>query len=613
MYFLYELHLPLQFFSIENIIVTYSIFDLFILEFLIILLIGELLIRRKMIFRLALYLFCAGFIVVYCFQMISVNNGREFLSRLAVENMDHIYLFINYKNILFAVLIFLVCFMLPVLIEKANANEAAKTGASPSVILLLLLLIGMIFIGSLWIPQSIADKRDRYLLDSYMSHSSPFIAFCNVLFLQEVHYSDKLLHPNFKTFEFDEFKKFGFSYDPTKEYPLIKEKIYSGEIPFKQKAEENSAKPNIIVIFVEGLSARAVGTYGSKFENLTPNIDDFAASSMIVRRYYNHTAATYRGLHGQLCSLYPYFGGMGGWQTNYKEVAGKRYLSLANLFANDGYETIFLDSHHKNHRSRVDEMITGLGFSTVVTGDILADKYLQKAAPNLENAYSDIQYFDGIIGYLKDRTETEEGEKPFFMSLYNFGTHAFLHGSKDSVKYGKGNNSSLNNFHNLDRGFGRLWNYLKSSPYEDNTILILTADHCHYPEKPYVAAFDEPGFQKIFVDRIPLIIHDPTRNLPETYDAGNASSIDFAPTLAHYLGMDNVRNPFLGTSIFEAGRKEYLHFAVSAIGPREIFLIDQDRIHKLGEPGKYRSRIKVLDKYIGVVKQLELDDRIWNE
>jgi len=334
---------------------------------------------------------------------------------------------------------------------------------------------------------------------------------------------------------------------------------------------------------------------------------------MVVQNYYNHTAATYRGLLGQLSSLFPVNGGI-GWESSYEDLDKTEYFSLGDIFNNRNYETIFLDSHHRRHVSRVDDMLGKLGFMTVKTGDELSEKYLGSAEPAARDAFSDRQYFEGIVGYLKERADNGVKDTPFFMALYNFGTHAFLQRNRDIVKYGSGKNYSLNNIHSFDSAFGLFWQYIQKSPYAENTIIILTADHCHYPEKPFVMAFDASDYRGYFVDKIPYIIYDPTRILPKNYNVHNATSLDFAPSLIHYLDFGNVKNPFLGTSMYERHSNKYPHVGVSFTSEKkDFFMIDDRDIHRIlfrgGDPGG----AEVVYKYITITQQLEELNRLWEE
>ena len=122
----------------------------------------------------------------------------------------------------------------------------------------------------------------------------------------------------------------------------------------------------------------------------------------------------------------------------------------------------------------------------------------------------------------------------------------------------------------------------------------------------------DPTIKNYSSIKIPLIIHDPLRSMPEEYDAEIRSSIDFAPTLAHYLGLENTRNPFMGTSIFERRRKSHQRMATAALGPNETALINETRITHMGEPHNHVTTLDILNAYIGIVRQLEMEDKIWD-
>lgn len=612
-FFIWEFSFPENSSFPSSPLILFSVFDLFFLELFLLLLLGNLLIYRGPFFRFILYGISSLFIIIYCFQMVSLHYAHEFISKLAIENADHYYLMIDWANVLVLGLILSLVVIFILFNEKARIPEKSHQRSTTALSLLLTAGIMLTLGNRLWPPGQVEEVRDAYFSDHHITYSSPVASLFSTLFQDYSSLSKLPGNPGLQDDELEEIHKFGFHYDPANPYPLIKETIYEDSAPFPVKPGKQGAQPNIIVVFSEGLSARAIGVYQSIYPDLTPHIDSFSREGMIVRRYYNHTAATYRGLHGQLASIYPFYGGAGGWQSGGTDVSGRNYLTIADLLKDHGYETIFLDSHHKEHPSRVDEMMTELGFSTVVTGDQLAGAYLDHAAPLGDNTYSDQQYFGGVIGYLKERIESKDYDTPFFMSLYNFGTHAYLNHSEDGLRYHSHNNTTLNNIHNFDFAFGQLWHYLKDSPYADDTIIVFTADHCHFHENAFITAFSGPDYQQTFVDRIPLIIRDPFRILPAEYDAHNSSSIDFAPTMAHYLGLENVRNSFMGTSIFENHLKANAQKSVAALGPHEIYLIDGKKIHRHGNGGEHAGTLNILDKYIGIVRQLELENRIWDD
>jgi len=590
----------------------FSEINLYFVEFFALLLIANVLIYKNLFFRAVLYFLFSAFIAVYSFQLISLYYTGEFISSLAIDNADHLYLFLDPFHLLFLALFLSFILLTVYLTEHGSVPQDRK-----HLVLTLALLTFSVFVYAssdtpLWGAETPQKSETVDFSQPPYRPNSPILSLAVTLHVRSQEDVRTESSPEMSIAELESLKKIGFHFNQRAPYPLVKDSIYTSGSPFPVKADKHTDSPNVIIIFTEGLSARSIGAYGAIYSDLTPYIDDFARQSMVVNRYYNHTAATYRGLHGQLASIYPLYGGVGGWHSKKKDVSGRTYLSLADLFLRRNYETIFLDSHHKAHRSRVDEMMAELGFETVVTGDELAEAYLDGALPLEQMAYSDQQYFKGVIAYLENRAHMVGSQKPFLMSLYNFGTHAFLNHSKDGYRYHSHNNVVLNNTHNFDAAFGLLWNYIKTSSYGENTVLVFTADHCHFHENAFLDAFSEPGYTKLFVDRIPLIIWDPSRSLPARYDARNASSIDFAPTMAHYFGLDNVRNPFLGMSLFEREQHLDKQISVAAIGPHEIYLIDEKKIHRLGEESAYNSTLKTLDKFVTAVRQLEIENRIWD-
>ncbi len=87
----------------------------------------------------------------------------------------------------------------------------------------------------------------------------------------------------------------GFDIRPHDQYPFFKDTVYSDPLPF-QVNDPSLKKTNVVLIYLEGFSARWMEVYGGSFSNLTPNLDAFANRSMRVDNYFSHTAATYRGL-----------------------------------------------------------------------------------------------------------------------------------------------------------------------------------------------------------------------------------------------------------------------------------------------------------------------------
>lgn len=334
-------------------------------------------------------------------------------------------------------------------------------------------------------------------------------------------------------------------------FPFQKSWVFKQPLPYPRVAGKPD-RPNVIVIFSEGMSARLIGAYGGSHPGLTPNIDRLAGISMKVTDYFNHTAATYRGLIGQLTSGFSLAGGGGktGWETgdNKASLRQIRRRTLPMILREQGYQSYFFSPHAAS--KPFTSMLDTLGFDRVFTfesigrGLLGGDFQTRIHGTDLD----DQSLFQGVLAFLRQRHQARES-KPFFIAIYNIGTHAFIGVDEHDVRYGDGSNRILNKFHNYDYAVGQFVHGLLDGPYAGDTILVFTADHATYPGTEYrqVAGSD---LRPYFVDRIPLLIHDPFHRLPATLDAQARTSLDLAPTLLQLLDLPATRNSFLGNSLF---------------------------------------------------------------
>lgn len=131
--------------------------------------------------------------------------------------------------------------------------------------------------------------------------------------------------------------------------------------------------------------------------------------------------------------------------------------------------------------------------------------------------------------------------------MYTAGTH---HGvDSPDLKYGDGSNSYYNKFHNLDHWLGDFISWFKTSPYYDNTLLVITSDHgVVIPTPEYRKSFHQKTERSNF--EIPLILYGKMVK-PQILDAKGTTSISLAPTLLDVLGIRKTEQYFLGCSLFE--------------------------------------------------------------
>lgn len=330
-------------------------------------------------------------------------------------------------------------------------------------------------------------------------------------------------------------------------------------------------KPNVIVIFTEGLSQNVI----SDERIIMPNVAAYQQKSLSFENYYNHTAATYRGIAGQLSS---------GYQL--EDFDGNDLTSLEDIFSDQGYNTFFFNTEPFN--ADWTNYVNNLEFDHVV---------IDSTTPcnGAVNTISDKDAYEILFITAEQQAQTNE---PFFMAIYTFGTHATL----DSVneKYGDGTDPALNKFYDVDYQFGLFMEKFENSPLMDNTIVIFTADHATYHDSDFSNAFPEYYREGPFLDEIPFFIYYKGIT-PDTVDANGRNSLDFAPTIMDYLDL-SAPNYFLGTSLFAPEASSYVeHFFTETY----VYLSSQEDDIQTPEYDELKVFKTFLKEYFYVKSHLE--------
>jgi phosphoglycerol transferase MdoB-like AlkP superfamily enzyme len=580
-------------------------FDRFIDEFTITsLLLLFLFINKNRISNFFAVLIFFFYITLGITQLVTYLISGELLSNLALSNVEFIGFLFTSNNVKIITISIIALIFLPALLSyimiKNNALVKFINSKFFAIILLLLLIVS--HYNTKVINKETIEQRNTLLLKNNFSHTAPIQAFVN-LFKKEK--KEKLY---FTKDEVKLLKESHFPFNPITKFPLLKEEVYKDPLPFTHSKE----KPNIILIFTEGYSARTNSVYSDKYANLTPNLKQFTEdkNTMVVKQFYNHTAATYRGLHGQFCSLFPLFGGGDMWfENDYINLSTITYKCLPHILQNNGYETIYLNMHYKDESAN-DDMVSHFGFDSILSGEELSNRYLNGINHIKSNYLSDHQSYDALTAYLKEKEN--HSDEPFFLATYTIETHAFLDIGSDGIPYKDGENNVLNTIHNMDHAFGKFWNYFKNSKFSKNTLIVFTSDHAHYFEKEYIdtmKTYHEDDYHQAFIDKVPLLIYAPTITLPQTWDAHQATSIDLAPTLLHLLSIRNESNAFLGTSLFDKNRKK---FGISSYGENFYMIKKNHSIYLEQNVLPQDSKIfNTINKFIKYTQELEKENRIY--
>lgn len=349
-----------------------------------------------------------------------------------------------------------------------------------------------------------------------------------------------------------------------------KEAFFNSQVDDAVASKMGSA-PNVVLIFTEGFSRRAIDDE----KNITPNISAWEKKTVSFKNYYNHTAATYRGLIGQLYS-----------GEQFSNLDSNSLISLNDIMRKNGYYTTFINTEPGN--KEWSPWLPNLDFDKIIEREDLRQKKLHWITDN--NAYD----------LLKEEIKGWKDDSPQMVSIYTFGTHVGLD-SPDAV-YGNGKNPVLNKFYNLDNEFSKFMDWFETSKETDNTVLIFTADHCAYGNTQFIETFDLGKDTPAWIDEIPLMIYYKGIE-PRVIDANGRNSLDLAPTIIDCLDLENnSENYFLGKTLFmDQGETAYNTTFYGGKDIPEIASTANGKVKYLKDK-EYESSMKKMLKYLSVSK-----------
>lgn len=299
--------------------------------------------------------------------------------------------------------------------------------------------------------------------------------------------------------------------------------------------------PDVVLIFTEGLSQNIIDDE----RKIMPNVRMYEDRSFNFINYYNHTAATYRGLIGQLYS---------GHQYNNNDE--NTLISLQKIMHDNGYQTTLINTEPNNQDFT--NYLKTLDFDRIVTSN------------NTDTWLRDDEAYELLGNEVK---ECYENSKPDFIVIYTFGTHATF--DESNVKYGDGKNGLLNRFANVDYYFGEFMRNFENNEKYNDLVVVFTTDHCTYEDEDFIRTF-EPSYTRedYFCDQIPLLIWNNKIEAQEI-NAEGRNSLCFAPTLLDFLDIDG-DNYFLGDSLFKDNDVNNLIDKVYAIPDEEHYRITSE-------------------------------------
>lgn len=478
---------------------------------------------------------------VWIVQFLAFWFSGEFVSPLVLENTRAAATIVSWNSVAVAVAFCLSGFGLYVALKWIVGFSARRVSGTQALGLIIVTCFGL-YIADNNLGGDHKEQMREVARSMVNGRTPPFSSF-SMLIADFNSPSEYLEHETYSFSDQLRAAKLGLRVKWDSEHPMVHQQYYSKALPFRRL--DPGAKPNVIVLFVESLSARKLNSYGSTVSKIVPHLENLASRSLVVDNYYGHTQSTFRGIRGQLCSMFPFHTSRKNqWADVNFKFPETTYDCLPHHLAANGYDTIFMGPDHSDHM-HFRSQTTSMGFRQNLYRRDIHEKYLGNT--KLTGRFlTDAQMANGLAGFIQDPPP----DQPFFLASYFKGAHLGLNSHTDGKLYGDGSNRVLNTLHSFDEAFGLFWEKFSSSSLFNNTIVVVTGDHSHWPEKTYIKIAGD-DFNHTPIDRIALMIYSPFHEFPARYDAKYSTSLGFAPMITQLVDLPHATNSFIGVSPFE--------------------------------------------------------------
>jgi phosphoglycerol transferase MdoB-like AlkP superfamily enzyme len=281
---------------------------------------------------------------------------------------------------------------------------------------------------------------------------------------------------------------------------------------------------NVVLITVESLSAEFLWQFGD-LKNLTPHINDIAKDSLNFTNYFATGTRTVRGLEASMLSIPPTAG-----NSIVRRPNNDNLFSLGSVLKDHGYQRKFIYGGY-GYFDNMNQFFAGNGFEIIDRGTV------SKEDISFSNIWGicDEDLFKQTI---KEADKSYANKSKFFSLVLTTSNHRPYTYPDNKIDIASGTNRA-GAVKYTDYAIGKFISEARTKPWFDNTIFIVTADHCA----------SSAGKTEIPVEKyhIPLIIYAPKIIRPQAIEH-LASQIDLAPTILGLLNISYV-SKFFGDDI----------------------------------------------------------------
>lgn len=284
---------------------------------------------------------------------------------------------------------------------------------------------------------------------------------------------------------------------------------------------------NIVLVTIESMSASYMERFGNT-ESITPVLDSLYRLGMAFDRVYATGNRTVRGLEAVTLSLPPCPG-----QSIIKRPNNAGMHSTGALLREKGYNVTYFYGGN-SYFDNMETFFSGNGY------DIVDQKSYSPEEITFANIWG-VCDEDAYRKVIRTLGEQSRDGKPFFAHVMTVSNHRPFTYPAGKIRIPNDSKTRAGGVLYTDYALGQFLTEASKQPWFDNTIFLITADHCASS-----AGRTEIPLHKY---HIPALIFAPGFVAPQQIE-GIVSQIDLMPTLLSLLDMD-YDSHFYGRSIFD--------------------------------------------------------------
>lgn len=297
----------------------------------------------------------------------------------------------------------------------------------------------------------------------------------------------------------------------------------------KDSLPEN--RKNIVLITVESLSASFLTKYGNK-QHITPNLDKLMEESLVFDNLFAVGNRTVRGLEAVTLCLPPSAG-----ESVIKQPDNGGLFSTGKILKEKGYTVQFLYGGY-GYFDNMDTFFSGNGYQ------VIDRKKFKKGEVSFANVWGSCDE-DIFAKAMQVFSENAKSGKPFFGHIMTVSNHRPFTYPEGKIDISGKIKSREGGVKYTDYAIGKFISSARKQAWFDNTIFIITADHCA----------SSAGKTEIPLDKyhIPAMIYAPSYIRPAKVNT-LMSQIDLMPTVFGLLHF-SYRSQFYGKDVFSSEYK----------------------------------------------------------